>query len=573
MLRTLIPFPLVVTSVLAQTVEVDLTAALGVHQIEPGLGIYAWMYNGTMPGPVIRVTEGQTLRVRFHNDLTESTTTHFHGQPVRVGMDGVPGISRPATAPGQEFDYVFEDLLPGTYWYHPHGGEGQLDRGLAGVLIVDPANPSDDPAYDVEQVIVLDDWFDPFSTSVFIGHLLNGATSGGQTPIVVQSGQRLRLRILNAAAWTNYVIALDGHPMTVTHADGNRVQPVVVQALPIGMGERYDVIVDCTNPGVWSLAASSINSRGSTVVRGIVQYAGQVQAPPADNFVPTNLSSGQLLDYSQLAAYFPVAPITPTPDRVFSAVLGMSMGPNGPLRTINAEAWPVVTPFQVALGDEVEMTISNSMSSPFDYHPMHIHGHFFRLMNTAGGVTHPPLKDTVMVAGSGQPNGSVQVQISMDNPGRWLFHCHHMDHMARGMMGLVDYAGDSDGDGIPDVDDMEASLDVPVVTIDSQATSFAPGATGSVQVQWTPGETFACALGFSELPASVALPPLGTFRLGTPSAHLGTVVMSAAGTAAIPYSIPNVPTLSGLRVGLQGIGTTSLAGGFRFSTYQPMWVR
>lgn len=558
----------------AQVVEVNLTAAPGTTQVAPGVSVNAWLYNGSMPGPTLRVTEGQTLRVRFQNNLPESTAIHWHGQPIQLGMDGVPDISRPAIAAGQEFIYDLHNLIPGTYWFHPHGHEMQLDVGLASVLIVDPANPGSDPAFDVEQTIVLDDWTNPLG-GAFSGHLLNGLASAGQSLINVQAGQRLRLRVVNAAATTNYVFALDGHPMTVTHADGNRVQPVVVQAIPIGIGERWDVIVDCNNPGTWSLAASTIENRNATVVRAVVRYAGQTGPMPSASFVPTNLASGSLLNYSQLASYFPVQPITPTPNRTFTASLGMGMGPLGMIHTINGQTWPNVTPFQVGAGEQVQMSIvNNGMMMMPEYHPMHVHGHFFRLMGTAGGTANPPQKDTVLIRPNGQPGSSATVQINMDNPGRWLLHCHNMEHMATGMMTAIEYLGDADGDGVLTRSDYEPMLPMPVVTISDQPSAFAPGASGAVRVQWTPGQAFGLFIGPNELAPWVSLPGLGALVLDPTSAALyGLVLTSASGIGTLPYNLPNNPAIIGLRVGMQGVGVVPPTNNLVLSTFQALTAR
>ena len=559
----------------AQVVEVNLTAAPGATQVAPGVSVNAWLYNGSMPGPTLRVTEGQTLRVRFQNNLPESTAIHWHGQPIQLGMDGVPDISRPAIAAGQEFIYDLNNLTPGTYWFHPHGHEMQLDVGLASVLIVDPANPGSDPAFDVEQTIVLDDWTNPLG-GAFSGHLLNGRSSAGQSPISVQPGQRLRLRVVNAAATTNYVFALDGHSMTVTHADGSRVQPVVVQAIPIGIGERWDVLVDCNNPGTWSLAASTIENRSTTVVRGVVQYAGQTGPMPAATFVPTNLASGSLLNYSQLASYFPVQPISPTPNRTFTASLGMGMGPSGMIHTINGQTWPNVTPFQAAAGEQVQMSIvNNGMMMMPEYHPMHVHGHFFRLMGTAGGTANPPKKDTVLIRPNGQPGSSATVQITMDNPGRWLLHCHNMEHMATGMMTAIEYLGDADGDGVPTRSDYEPMQPLPVVTISDQASAFAPGASGVVRVQWTPGQALGLFVGPNELAPWSSLPGiLGTLVLDPTTAALyGLVQTSSSGIGTLPYILPNNPAIIGLRVGMQGVGVVPPANSLVLSTFQALTAR
>lgn len=560
------------------TVDVTLTAAPGTVNLGPGFTQEpAWLYGGTLPGQVIRATQGQTLRVRLLNRLPESTTVHFHGQPLLVGMDGMEGISRPAVAPGQEFRYELRDLASGTYWFHPHSAHHheQLDRGLAGVLIVDPPNPNLDPAFDVEQIVVLDDWSAANTGGTYNGSLLNGKTSLGQAPIAVAPGQRVRFRFINAAATTNYVIALDGHPMTVTHTDGNRIQPVVVAAIPIGIGERYDAIVDCNNPGVWSLAVSTIQNRAATVVRGVVRYAGQAGADPSPTFVPPNLSTGTLLNYTQLASYWPApTPITATPNRRYPIALGMQMGPGAMTWTINGQVYPNVTPMPVAFGDIVQFDITTSTPGMAMLHPMHLHGHFVRLMGTAGGSTHPPIKDTVLIQRAGVAGSSWSVQLTADNPGRWLYHCHDLMHMMGGMMTLLDYTGDHDGDGIADNVDMEATRDVPVLTVPDHEHAFMPGASGAIEVQWQVGQWLVCYAALQELPLPAALPPYGELMLPLSGASwLAGATVQPVGKAVLAYTLPLDPALSGFRCALQAIAGTSLVGGARLSTDQAFTIR
>lgn len=552
----------------AQAVSVTLTCAPGTADLGPGhTAETAWLYDGLLPGPVLRITEGQTLRVRFRNQLNEDSTVHWHGQSVSLGQDGMAGISRPSVAPGQEFRCELAGLEPGTYWYHPHSTHHhQLDRGLAGVLIVDPANTANEPASDVDQVVVLDDWLQPFGSG-YQGHLLNGRTSAGQVPVAVQPGDRLRLRLVNVAAHTNYVVALDGHSMTVTHGDGRRLAPVVCDALPIGIGERYDVIVDCTNPGIWSLAAAAVQNRTATLVRGIVHYAGQTGPPPAASWVPGKLSGGALLDYAQLRSFLPspVAPPAVTAPMVLSMGMGMTF-------RINGQAWPNVTPLPIAAGDVVQLDFATlMMMGGHGWHPMHLHGHAFRLMGTAGGTTHAPIKDTVLLRPTGLPWSSASVQFVADNPGRWLLHCHDMMHMAGGMMTLVDYTGDADLDGIPDRRDMEPEASTPVLTIPEQAAAFAPGSAGQVLVQWQPGQwcTLYASL-FEQAPRS--FPPFGELFLAAP-VELGAGLVGTGGQAAFAYALPADPVLSGFTLHLQALAGATLPGGVRLSTFQPFHVR
>jgi FtsP/CotA-like multicopper oxidase with cupredoxin domain len=560
----------------AQTiVSYDITAAPGTVNLGPGYPAEpAQLYGGTVPGPVLRATVGDTLRVRLRNQLGTNTILHVHGQPLRLGMDGVPAISRPEIAPGQEFTYELDNLAAGTYWFHPHSQQHhQLNGGMYGVLIVDPANPASDPAYDIEQVIVLDDWDPSITGGTFAGHILNGKTSDGQSAISVTAGQKLRLRILNAAARTNYIIALDGHQMTVTHKDGNRVQGVATDAIPIGIGERYDVIIDCTNPGVWSLAASTLQNRLSNVVRGIIRYNGQVGPDPTPTAVPANLSSGALLNYGQLASYLPSA-ITATPDRTYPIALSVQPGPGGGQWMINGEQWPAITPTVVSYGETIQFNLTTSTPSPHHVHPMHMHGHFVRLMGTAGGTTHAPLMDTVLIRPSGQPGDAWSVQWLADNPGSWLYHCHEMQHMSLGMMTLVDYNGDYDGDSIADDVDNEPTISGPVLMVSDTESQFQIGNSGAIDMQWQPNEIVSCFMSVFEFAAPVAMPPYGDLRIDSSAmAFLGLVSLDSAGNGQLPYTLPNAPQFIGLRMFLQGVGSSTALGTPRLSLHQAFVVR
>lgn len=560
----------------AQTiVSYDITAAPGTVNLGPGYPAEpAQLYGGTVPGPVLRATVGDTLRVRLRNQLGTNTILHIHGQPLRLGMDGVPAISRPEIAPGQEFTYELDNLAAGTYWFHPHSQQHhQLNGGMYGVLIVDPANPASDPAYDIEQVIVLDDWDPSITGGTFAGHILNGKTSDGQSAISVTAGQKLRLRILNAAARTNYIIALDGHQMTVTHKDGNRVQGVATDAIPIGIGERYDVIIDCTNPGVWSLAASTLQNRLSNVVRGIIRYNGQVGPDPTPTAVPANLSSGALLNYGQLASYLPSA-ITATPDRTYPIALSVQPGPGGGQWMINGEQWPAITPTVVSYGETIQFNLTTSTPSPHHVHPMHMHGHFVRLMGTAGGTTHAPMMDTVLIRPSGQPGDAWSVQWLADNPGSWLYHCHEMQHMSLGMMTLVDYNGDYDGDSIADDVDNEPTISGPVLMVSDTESQFQIGNSGAIDMQWQPNEIVSCFMSVFEFAAPVAMPPYGDLRIDSSAmAFLGLVSLDSAGNGQLPYTLPNAPQFIGLRMFLQGVGSSTALGTPRLSLHQAFVVR
>jgi FtsP/CotA-like multicopper oxidase with cupredoxin domain len=552
---------------LGAQVDVTLTAAPGTVEIAPGQTVAGWFYDGRLPGPALRAKEGETVRVRLRNRLPEPTTIHWHGLPVPSGMDGVPHASRPAIQPGQEFTYTFPASPAGTYFFHPHVGL-QLDRGLYGTLIVVPA--AGDPPFDREHLIVLDDWLAgpplPGQDPVYATWLLNGRTSLGQAALDVRRGEQVRLRFVNASAATHYAVAVDGHPMTVTHADGRPVRPVVVDALSLGAGERYDVMISADRPGAWSVAAAGVAARGTTLVRGVLVYEGSPQPWPAPAYVPPALRNGSLLTYAQLASAAP-SPVSPNPARVHDLALAGGMSPY--VWTIGGQAFPNATPLAVQSGEIVQMDLTNRTMA---WHPMHLHGHFFRLLGTAGGTTHAPLKDTVLVP-AGMMAGPVRFQFLADNPGNWAFHCHMIYHGEAGMMRLLEYVnGDADRDGIPDGKDLDPLSAYPVTMSDDQGGRYAPGTRVDLLAQWRAGEVVLFHLGGIRRTA-LDLGLLGTLAL-EPAFFAGAAVAGPAHVALLSLGIPLDPALVGLRAGNQCVAThATLAPGARLSTLDVVTVR
>src|SRR6266542_4397326 len=236
--------------------EVALTAAPATVDLG-GRRVATWAYNNTVPGPVVRLRAGEVLLARLDNRLPEPTTIHWHGVALRNDMDGAPDMTQPPVRPGGRFTYEFTVPDPGTYWFHPHVGL-QLDRGLYGPLLVD--DPTEPGGYDQEQVVVLDDWTDGIGPSPqqlqarlaaqggmmsqdgmmmgqggsdaspalggvggqidYPAYLLNGRSPTDLLTIRAWPGQRLRLRVINAAAETAFCLALGGHRLMVTHSDG-----------------------------------------------------------------------------------------------------------------------------------------------------------------------------------------------------------------------------------------------------------------------------------------------------------------------------------------------------------------
>ena len=272
--------------------------------------------NGSIPGPLLRWREGDTVTLRVTNELDELTSIHWHGILLPPGMDGVPGLSFPGIAPGETFVYQFPVRQTGTYWYHSHSGH-QEQLGLYGGLCLDPPDRQpDDPM--TEHVVILSDWSDeepqrvlarlkkqpdyynlnqrtmadlfrdlrrdglaatladrrmwgamrmnPTDLADVTGHtytyLLNGQAPGAGWTGLFEAGEPVRLRFINAAAMTLFDVRVPGLTMTVVAADGQPVEPVTVDEFRIGVGETYDVLVDPGGRDAWTVFAQSLDRTG-----------------------------------------------------------------------------------------------------------------------------------------------------------------------------------------------------------------------------------------------------------------------------------------------------------------------
>lgn len=432
-------------------------------------GRQVWAYDGQYPGREIRVREGERIRIVVDNRLPEPTTVHWHGVPVPNAMDGVPGLTQSPIAPGSSFTYEFDAKPAGSYLYHSHQGL-QIDRGLVGSLVVEERSPH--VAYDRDYTLVLDDLLPgdpPEMTSAEGGRSSRGRMGGGMMrgmgggmmggtggmmggrgmgammgslgipdylallvngrpppdpPVFdVKRSERVRLRLLNPSGATTYRVAIAGHRMSVSHADGRPVKPVAVDALAIGMGERYDVIVEARNPGAWVIAGAPLQGSPAPA-RAILRYLDARSAPPAANQEPEGLRGGRLLGLEDLEAVERDDEAR-RPDREVALVL--SGGMMSSAWTIGGQIYPDADPIEIRRGDRVRFRMRNMSMG---LHPMHLHGHFFRVGRA--------WKDTVLVP----PHmGQVSFEFRADNPGRWFFHCHNAYHMEMGMAREVRYLG------------------------------------------------------------------------------------------------------------------------------------
>ena len=272
--------------------------------------------NGTIPGPLIRLREGQEATLRVTNLLKEDSSIHWHGLLLPAHMDGVPGVSFGGIAPGTTFTYRFPVKQSGTYWYHSHSG-GQELQGMYGAMILDPIEP-EPLQYDRDYVVILSEWSDESAEDMldhlkkFSGYynyqkrdaqeflldaerrgfwsalhnyvmwdemrmdptdfadvtgstftfLLNGVPPTGNWTALFRPGERVRLRFINAAAMTFYDVRIPGLTMTVVQADGQSVQPVAVEEFRFGPAETYDVIVQPNDDQAYTIFAETMDRSG-----------------------------------------------------------------------------------------------------------------------------------------------------------------------------------------------------------------------------------------------------------------------------------------------------------------------
>ncbi len=223
----------------------ELTASKVLWEVEPGRRVEAWVYNGQLPGPEIRVTEGDRVRVILHNQLAESTAIHFHGLHTPNSMDGVPFLTQPPIKPGETFTYEFVARPAGSHMYHSHHNAAkQVGLGLLGAFIVEPKSTAGRLSFDKEYTLILNDGAHGFT--------FNGKSFPATAPLTARLGQKVLIRYMNEGMQI-HPMHLHGMPMLVVAKDGYPLpQPYYCDTLNIAPGDRWDVIVTADNPGVWA---------------------------------------------------------------------------------------------------------------------------------------------------------------------------------------------------------------------------------------------------------------------------------------------------------------------------------
>ncbi|CAN5254746.1 copper resistance system multicopper oxidase [soil metagenome] len=508
--------------------------------------------NETLPAPLLRLHEGQHVRLAVTNDLEEPSSIHWHGILLPFQMDGVPGLSFPGIRPRETFVYEFPIRQAGTFWYHSHSGL-QEQLGHYGPIVIDPADP-DPVVYDREHVLVLSDWsfmhphtimrklkaqsdyfnrqeltlaglirtgdqeqqmslddrlmwdgmrMDPTDIADITGltytYLVNGHGPEENWTGLFRPGERVRLRFINASAMSVFHVRIPGLPMTVVQADGENVRPVAVDEFQISVAETYDVIVEPIEDRAFTIVAESVDRSGMGRATLAPRTGMTADVPPLrprptlgmDDMGMAGMSEMSGMDHGamghgramsgtsgmehgdmemrnpanappDMAVGAGVDMIAPMPmDRTGHPGLGLtdvghrvltyrdlvSLEPNPDTRqpsraieihlTGNMERFmwsfdgrkfsEIVEPVRLARNERVRVTLVNDTMMQ---HPIHLHGHFFEVVN--GHPGQHPRKHTVNVL----PGSKVSFDLTADNPGDWAFHCHLLFHMHAGMFNV-----------------------------------------------------------------------------------------------------------------------------------------
>lgn len=494
--------------------------------------------NGQLPGPTLRFKEGEDVTINVTNKLNEDTSLHWHGLLLPGEMDGVPNFNNfPGIKPGETFTYNFKICQSGTYWYHSHSG-GQEQEGLYGSIVIDPADREPAPTKR-DYVVVLSDFttesaddilsnlksdsgyynyarrtlgdffrdaadkglgttlrdrfmwgdmrMDPTDLADVTGYtfLVNGKSAEANWTALYNKGERVRLRFINASAMTYFDLAIPGLKMIVVAADGQNVQPVVVDEIRIAIAETYDVIVVPKDDKPYTIFAQSIDRSGyarATLApregmtapvpplraRSLLTMADMGMSgmegmdhgnmdmsgmdmkgmdhskmdmhamhgakPTADTEAekhPLGWASGappgtKVLSYADLKS-LKVQKDTRPEEREIIVRLGGTM--ERYIWTLNDKKYADAEPIDLKFGERVKLTFINDTMMA---HPMHLHGMFVQLVN---GQPAERLPNKHMV--SVPPGQSYSVMLTADEAGEWAFHCHLLFHMESGMMNKV----------------------------------------------------------------------------------------------------------------------------------------
>ncbi|HZB55988.1 MAG TPA: multicopper oxidase family protein [Reyranella sp.] len=414
-------------------------------ELAPGRIVKTTAYNGSVPGPALRLREGRPVTIDVINESGYPNLIHWHGLFLPAEQDGATEEGSPIIQPGQSLTYAFTPRPAGTRWYHSHAmAMTDLTKstysGEFGFLVVDPA-AGDAGRYDREILLAAHHWEGHWVSMqdmrkgpppdnglevMYRAATLGDRMLGHGEPLRVRQGERVLFRLLNASGNMGISLALAGHRFRVLALDGNPVpSQATVDVLKLDVGERADVIVEMNNPGVWIFGSADDDDRGmgmGIVIeyenrRGEAQWIAPARSP---------------WDYTAFGRGQAAAPPDETIALRFEKIPGGRGGYNR--WTINGKSWPDTNPlFTVVKGRRYRLVMDNHSG---DEHPVHLHRHTFEVTKVGDRTVSGLMKDTISM-----PRFSrAEIDFVADDPGPTLFHCHHQDHMDEGFAGVIAYA-------------------------------------------------------------------------------------------------------------------------------------
>ncbi len=507
MLRTLIIFIMsavffifsLSASAYGKTIEYDLFIEYNPVNFT-GKDVKAMTINGSVPGPTLYLTEGDTAMIRVHNRLDEETSIHWHGLLVPNKEDGVSYLTTPPIKPGTSREFSFTLRQSGTYWYHSHTSI-QEQLGVYGAIVIYPKERR--AQVDKEYVLVLSDWIDEDPHEVMrtlkrgsdyymlkrgtiqsiygaiknrslndvfrrsldrmppmdisdVGYdlfLINGKK---ELTLPAKPGETVLLRIINASAATYFYLQYADGPMTVVSSDGQDVEPVDIDRILLAIAETYDVLVTVSDKGSFELRATAQDGSGSTsafIGEGESVLAPDIPKPDLYRMhgaghdgmemdVNMNMETHDMHDMGKKADERPLPPypylrsVRPTTLPESNPVRTINLALDGDMEryvwTINGKILSEADPIVIRRGGNVRLVFENKSMM---HHPMHLHGHFFRVLNGQG--EYAPLKHTVDIP----PMGKQTIEFYAGEDKDWPLHCHILYHMKAGMFTVLSYEG------------------------------------------------------------------------------------------------------------------------------------
>ena len=382
-------------------------------------------FNGSMPGPELRVRRGERVSIDVENGLDEGTAVHWHGIRLENQMDGVPMLTQELINPADTKTYSFIPPDEGTYWYHSHYiSHEQVARGMMGALIVEDETP---PDVDHDITVLMSDWrmqengslSDEFTDmhSVAHGGYMGNFARAFLSKDEVKTGDRVRLRLINAATNRIFPIAISGVTGSIVAFDGMALPtPRDMTDLVLAPAQRADLIVDITGPVGFDMLTRD----------------GSYRLPDlAVNGTNSDRSAGPITALSQPAVPTPAEPTQHlTLTMMGGAMGGRHDGDN--IWAFNNMSDLQADPFgSFQNGETARITLVNDTAFP---HGIHLHGHHFYEVGENGDLG--DLRDTTLV----NANESRDIICVFDNPGRWMLHCHMLSHAVGGMRTWVNVA-------------------------------------------------------------------------------------------------------------------------------------